>query len=212
MGSVKSRTSQFVANIIQPGETLPLSVAGLTFYLTVATAPLQIRPSGGTFNEYGVGTGLDLLEINSFEMLEVRNDNLFAVVFEIFVGFDEYIDKRLYLDTTSLPIITYPTYPTANAATAVLIPDLSAQVITDINGQDWYALSRVAIVIANIDSGVTLLVQQFGSVVANGPAIGAVFPLTSWQLPTAGDYQLSVGGGNVNCIVSELYQALIKTT
>lgn len=208
----KNRTSIFVSNIIQPGETIPLSCAGNTFYVTVATAELQIRPSGGAFNGYVVGTGLDLDLSNSFEILEIRNENAFAVVFQIFVGFDRYIDKRLYLDTTNLPQVVNPTHPIPNISATIPIPDLSAQVITDINGQQWYAISRVAIVIANVDAGVTLLVQKFGSVVSNGPAIGAVFPLTSWQLPVSGDYQLSVGGGNVNAIVSEIYQCLIKET
>jgi hypothetical protein len=208
----KNRTSIFISNIIQPGETLPMSVAGNTFYVTVATAELQIRPSNGAFNGYSVGTGLDLDLSNSFEKIEVRNDNAFAVVFQIFVGFDRYIDKRLYLDTTNLPLVTIPTYSTPSTAAAVQITDKSAQVVTDINGQEWYAISRQSIVIANTDAGVTLLVQQFGSVVANGPAIGAVPPLTSWQLATSGDYTLHLGGAMINAIVAEVYQCLIKDT
>lgn len=210
--SPKNRTSIFIANIIQAGETLPMSCAGNTFYVTVATAELQIRPSNGAFNAYSVGTGLEIDLANSFEMIEVRNDNAFAVVFQIFVGFDNYIDKRLYLDTTSLPIVAFPTFPTPNAAARVDIDDLSAQVIVDINGQEWYAISRVAIVIGNADSGVALLVQEEGSVVANGPAIGIVQPLTSWQLGVSGNYCLCTGGGNINAVVSELYQCLIKET
>lgn len=208
----KNRTSIFVSNIIQPGETIPLSVAGNTFYVTVATAELQIRPGKGAFNGYTVGTGLDLDLSNSFELLEVANPNAFAVVFQIFVGFDRYIDKRLYLDTTNLPLVTIPTYPVPNTAPAVPIIDLSAQVVTDINGQEWYAISRQSILIANVDAGVTLLVQQFGSVVANGPAIGAVPPLTSWQVATSGDFTLHLGGANINAIVAEIYQCLIKET
>jgi len=211
LGNVISRTSQFVANIIQPGETIPLSVTGLTFYFTVATAPLLARPGGGVFNEYGVGTGLELVEENSFELLELKNDNSFPVVFEVFIGFDKYIDKRLYLDTTSLPIVAFPTYDTPNSAANVNIEDKSAQVITDINGQDWYAISRIAIVISNTSTGVVLLLQEAGSVVANGPAIAAIQPATAFRLEVSGDYTINVGGGNIDAVVSELYQALMKT-
>lgn len=211
LGTVKSRTSQFVANIIQPGETIPLSVSGKTFYFTVATATLQARPSGGVFNDYTVGTGLELQEINSFELLEIRNANSFAVVFQVFVGFDAYLDKRLYLDTTTLPIVAFPTYPTPNAAAVVDITDRSSQVITDINGQQWYAISRSAIVISNTSTGTVLLVQKAGSAVSNGPAIAAVQPATAWRLEASGNYRLNVGGGNIDAIVCELYQSLKKT-
>lgn len=212
LGTVKARTSLFVSNLIPAGGTLPIPVAGTSFYVTVATAPFNIRPSGGVFNTYDVGTGLDLEEINSFSLLEVNNPNAFPVVFQLFVGFDKFIDKRLILSQTNLNVVAKPTYDTPNSAAAVAINDISGQAFTDINGNEWYAIQRVAIIISNMDGGVDLLLQESGSVVANGPAIAGIFAKTSLRLDVSGDYSLSVGGGNINAVVSELYQAIPKTS
>lgn len=211
LGTVKARTSLFVSNLIPAGGTLPVPVSGTSFYVTVATAPFLIRPSGGVFNTYDVGTGLDLEEINSFSLLEVSNPNAFPVVFQLFVGFDKFIDKRLILSQTNLNVVARPTAPLPNTETAIEIDDISGQVFTDINGDEWYAIQRVALIISNTDGGVDLLLQESGSAVSNGPAIAAIFAKTSLRLEVAGDYSLSVGGGNINAVVSELYQAIPKT-
>jgi hypothetical protein len=212
LGTVKARTSLFVSNLVPAGGTLPIPVSGTSFYVTVATAPFNVRPSGGVFNTYDVGTGLDLEEINSFSLLEVNNPNPFPVVFQMFVGFDKFIDKRLILSQTNLTVVAYPTYATPNSAAAVAIDDISGQAFTDINGNEWYAIQRAAIIVCNTDGGVDLLLQESGSVVANGPAIAAIYAKTSLRLDVAGDYSLSVGGGNINAVVSELYQAIPKTS
>src|SRR5690348_9933812 len=93
--TVKSRSSLFYANVIAPGATLVVPAAGTQFYMTVATAPISIRPSGGVFNDYVQGTGLQLDLSNAFSLLEIKNNNAAAAVFQMFVGFDQYIDKRL---------------------------------------------------------------------------------------------------------------------
>jgi hypothetical protein len=159
------------------------------------------------FNTYQQGTGLDLDETNAFNILDLRNDNAFPIAFQIFVGFDAYIDNRLIL-SGGQPVVAFPTYDTPNSLAAVAIPDRSGSVIADINGNQFYALSRVAVLVFNTDAGVTLLVQRAGSAIPNGPAVGAVYPQTSVRLDCAGDFSLSTGGGNINCVVSELYNAI----
>jgi len=154
---------------------------------------------------------MNLDELNAFTMMEVRNNNSFVVVFELFVGFQGFIDNKLILSNSLYPQIAYPTYPTASAAAAVAINDLSGTKFTDINGGSWYALYRVAIVISNTDSGVTLNLQKAGAATSSGPAIVTIFPLTSIRIDVSGNYSLSIGGGNVNAIVSELYSALAAT-
>lgn len=210
LASVKSRTSLTYNNIITAGAVLPIPAAGTEFYLEFATAQLQIRPSGGVFNPYSAGLGLSVDLSNSFELLEVRNDNAFPVVFSLFVGFDGLIDNRLFLQNNSLPQVAFPTYPTALTAPAVAINDISGSQFTDINGGKWYAISRSAIMIHNTDTGVTLLLQKQGGTGAS-PAIAAIYPQTSWQGSVSGNYALNVGGGNVNAIVNEIYTSLAAT-
>lgn len=211
LGTVLSRTSITINNIVPANSILQVPCAGTQFYVVVQTAPISIRPSGGVFNVYEQGTGLQLEEINAFQLLEVKNENAFAVVFSIFVGFDQYIDNRLILTNTGQQLVANPTYPVVSAAATVAITDLAGSQFTDINGDDWYALSREAIYIFNPDPGVTLLLQLAGSVVSNGPAVAIIYPVTSLRYAASGDYSLSVGGGNINAIVSELYSAIPAT-
>jgi hypothetical protein len=65
--------------------------------------------------------------------------------------------------------------------------------------------------ISNTDTGVTLLLQESGSVVANGPAILAIPPETSIRYDTSGDYSLNNGGAVINAIVSEIYSVIAAT-
>ncbi len=210
LGTVKSRTSRFISGSIAPGVTQPIPCSGSQFYVTAASRELIIRPSGGIANRYVQGTGLQLVEANAFDLLEITDDSaIVAAAFQIFVGFDQFIDNRIYLVNSLQPIVAKPTYPTASAANVIDITDVSGGAFADINGGNWYALSRVAIVIANTDAGVTLLLQNAATLVANGPSICAVYPQTTLRLDVSGNYRLSTGGGaNINAIVSELYNAI----
>jgi len=206
--NILSRTSQVLRNIVPAGGTIQYPVTGNTFYVLFASATLNIKPGTGSSNPYETGTGLAAPEINSFGSLQISNPSASPVVFEIFVGFDGFIDNRLIVANTGLRQVAYPTYPVASAAASVAINDLSGTPITDINGNNWYAAQRLAIIVCNPDPGVTLLLQEAGSSVSNGPAIAVIYPLTSLNYPVSGNYSLSVGGGNINAIVSEIYNAI----
>lgn len=203
-----SRTSIIYPIVVPANAVVPVPCAGTVFYVTVATAPVQIRPVSGVFNTYTNGKGLRLQPQNAFASLEVKNTNAFPVVVQLFVGFDEFIDNTLILANTGQQLVARPTYPTASAAANVNILDISGSAFLDINGVSWYALQREAIYISNIDSGVTLLLQKLGSVVSNGPSAIAIFPTSNLRYAASGDFCLNVGGGNINAIVSELYQAI----
>lgn len=207
----RARSSQQINNIVQAGQTIPVPCNGNQFYVLFSSANIDIRPSGGVFNEYTQGTGLNLPDINAFSLLEVKNNTNAAVVFALFVGFDGFIDNRLILANNLTPQVAYPTYPVASAATQINITDRSGQAFDDINGNHWYAIQRQAIMVFNPDTGVTLLLQKSGSAVSNGPAVGVIYPQTSLNFPIVGDYTISVGGGNVNAIVSEIYTSLPAT-
>lgn len=207
----KSRTTITLSNIVQPGASLPLPVAGTEFYFSFTTSEVFVTPDNGVANPYTTGTGLQLDLSNAFSLLQITNRNAYAVVFQIVIGFDVFIDKRLILDTTTTPVVAFPTYPTPSSAAVVNITDKSGAPFTDINGGKWYAISREAFYIFNTDTGVTLLVQKSNTVIANGPSVAAVYPQTSLRLPWSGDYRLSVGGGNINAVVSEGYLSIPAT-
>lgn len=205
---ILSRTSQTLRNIVPAGGKLQFPVTGNMFYVLFASAEINIKPGTGSENPYVTGTGLVAPEINSFGSLQISNPSANAVVFAIFVGFDGFIDNRLIIAESQVKQVAYPTCPTASSLTAIPITDRSATPIADINGKNWYAVNRVAIIISNPDSGVTLLLQRQGAGTASGPAIAAIYPLTSLNYPVSGNYSLSVGGGLINAIVSEIYNAI----
>lgn len=206
--STRGGSSLRYANIIKAGTALQIPAQGTQFYFRTATATISARPNGGVFSDYVQGEGLQLDLDNTFNLVEVKNNNSFDVIFELFIGFQGFIDNKLIIANQLYPQVAFPTYPTASAAATVDINDKSGSQFTDINGGKWYALSRVAIVISNTSAGTTVLVQKAGSAVANGPAIAAVFPMTSIRLDVSGNYRLNVGGGNIDCIVSEIYQSI----
>lgn len=207
---VKYRSSLTYNNIVPANGTLNVSISGLTFYVIFTTAAIIIKPDTGSDNSYVTGTGLDLDESNAFSLLQVINPNPFPVVFSIFVGFDQYVDRRVYLNNLTQPQVVYPTYSVANSATNVNIIDLSGQEFTDINGGKWYAITRTALLVGNPDSGTDLLIQRLGGTGAS-PAILPVYARTSVNLPISGNYCLNNGGGTINAIVSEIYASIPKT-
>jgi hypothetical protein len=208
----RNRTSNTFNQTVAPGQVLPISCTGTQFYVLFTSAPISIRPSRGTFNSYNTGQGLRLDDETAFNQIELWNTTASTIVVSVFVGYQEFIDQTLILNNVTNPNVAYPTFPTANAAAVVNINDLSGQKFTDINGKNWYAISRVAILVFNTDSGATYLIQKSGSAVSNGPAIAAVFPLTAIRLDTSGNYTMATGGGNINVIVSEIYNAIPATS
>lgn len=206
--NTKGTCSLRYSNVILAGKSLQIPAVGTQFYFRTSTAELQVKPNGGVFSGYYQGEGLQLDLDNTFNQLEIKNQNAFDVVFELFIGFQGFIDNKLIIANQLYPQVAFPTYPTAASAAIVDITDRSGSKITDINNGVWYALSRIAIIICNIDSGTTILVQKAGSVVSNGPSVAAVQPSTSLRLDISGNYRLNIGGGNINAIVSEIYQVI----
>lgn len=202
------KVGQAFALNIAPGASTQVNANGTNAYLIVATQQVNLRARRKTsvqaYSLYAQGTGFEETEFSS---VEVQNPNATSVNVLLWVGTSNFIDKRLILNTQTIQQVACPTYQTASSAAAVAFNDLSGGSFTDINDKKWLAISRISIIICNVDSGVTLLLQKAGSAVANGPAVAAIYPLTSLNYPASGNYSLSVGGGNINAIASEIYLA-----
>ena len=203
-----SRATQVLNFVIVSGATIPVTISGSMFYLLAATAQVAIRPRGGVFTLYPQGTGQNYRAEDAFPSLEINNPNSFSVVISVVIGWDTFVDNRLILAQAQYPNVAFPTYPTANAAAVVHFVDLSGTAFTDINGGKWYALYRVAIVISNLDTGVTYLLQKAGATGPSSPAVAAIFPATSFNEPLSGNYDLNLGGANINVVAHELYASI----
>jgi hypothetical protein len=202
-----------IAIPINAGDTVPIPQRGTQFYLQISTGTVNIRARAGSagagdFSLFTQGTG-DKSK-NPFDIVEINNPNAFPVVLQIWIGFDDFIDNRLILSNATIPNVTYPTQPD-DTATNIPIPDLSGGPFLDLNGNKWLALFRIAIIISNTSTGTTLLLQKFGSVVANGPAAVIIPAGLVIGHNSSGDFSMSVGGGVIPAIVSEIYQAIQAT-
>lgn len=191
--------------------TLQIPAFGTQFYFRVCTGTLHAKTKSTAFSPYDQGEGQNFAFDNAFDLIELRNDNAFPVVFELCISFAGFIDNKLIISSNTNFQFAYPTYKTPSSAAVVNINDLSGTKIADVNGNLWYTISRVAILVFNNDTGVTLLLQKKGSVVANDFAVGIIYPVTSIRFDFGGDYCLNVGGGNINAIVSEIYTGIPAT-
>jgi hypothetical protein len=189
----------------------PITFAGNQFYVVAASANVLIQPisgsSSGIATLYGVGQGCWPLS-NAFDQLIVRNPNNFAMIVQVWVGFDSFRNDQLILINSQYQAFAVPTYPTPNSSATVNITDKSGQIAQDINGNPIGLLQRVAILVFNADSGATLLLQSANATTGSGVAVGLIQPLTSLRFDFGGNYRLTNGGATVNAIVSEIYYAV----
>ncbi len=205
--SNRGATSLTINQVIPANAGVPISVSGSFFYVTVATATIDIRPGGGAFNPYTPGTGLNVGAGNEFGLLEVKNNNAFPVAFQLFVGFDGFIDNRVIIATGGAQPVGYPTYSVQSSASTINIVDLSGQPFADINGGLWYAVNRISLTVCNADTGVSLLLQKASATSSSDASIAFIQPNTSYREQLVGNFRIR-SGGSINAIVNEIYSAI----
>jgi hypothetical protein len=191
-------------------ETQRITARGTVAYFAIATAPVEMKCDNADYSLYYQGTGIE--SVNAFNILTLLNPNNFPIAVAVWVGFDGYIDRRLILNTAAQPNVIHPVLIAPGFAGAVPIPDLSGTTFTDINNKGWIAISRLQILVSNIDPTNLILLQAFGNSVWNTGAVFAVQPLTEIGLNVQGDYYLLQNGGTVNALVSEVYSAVAYTS
>lgn len=208
-----SQTGQNWQTSIPAGGTVPVPISGNNFYVTISTAPganpLLFRVRDGVFNPFPQGTGLDLVPSKqTFDLLEIKNPTANPQTVQIWIGFGGYIDRRLILAGSTTQQIAFPTNPTAGGTASINFNDLSGAPFTDINGVGWLALNRVAIFATNFDAATDYIIQKQLSAINNGPGILGLLARTSLQLPVSGNYCIDNGGGVINVVASEIYNAI----
>ena len=214
VGSSRQVPVTLPAAVVINGQVTPSELAitqsGTFFYVLSCSSPVLIQPvragAVGATNLFGIAQGQPVAD--GFDTLKIANRNPFPVVALIWVGYDSFVNNQFILTTGVSENVAYPTYPVASVAASVAIPDKSGTFFFDINGKKWGALNRVAILVFNTDNGVSLIMHKAGASTAGAPGIGAIFPQTAIRFDCGGDYSLSTGGGNINAIVSEIYQAI----
>ena len=207
--SARNRAARIVNTIVAAGQTVPLYNQGSNFYLIAASAPINIRPRDGAFNSYSTGQGNEFNLDSTFDVLELQNTSAFPITISLYVGWSNFIDHRLIL-AGAVNSIAFPTAGIPGVLTSIQIPDLSGQAFTDINGQIWLAVQRQYIVISNVDTATIQYLRKLGGAPGD-PAVLAVQPTFSASLPLQGDYSINNGGGVINAVVSEIYNAILPT-
>jgi hypothetical protein len=209
------------AGLIAPGQTVPLSLAGTNFYLSVATAPLWIRTSGQAWSLYQPGTGAN---VGQFNLVELYNSSANAITFQINCGTASFIDHRAVVPTVPANVFVAATWTgtTGGDSFAADLLDKSGMLITDLKGSQFIAVQRVLIAAQTFPNAAgnnvltltafeeALGILQVQSIPAPGGAIGP--PLT---LACSGNFAaaLTVPGGAVAgqfaASLFEIYQAVL---
>jgi hypothetical protein len=206
-----SAKGQLFTQVVAAGATVPLHQRGNNCYVISTTGAINMRARGpggiNQYNSYTTGTGFENTE---FHLVEVQNQNNFDVTCSIWVGDASFIDKRNIPIGQSFANAVNPVYtdPTHTPAAFAAVPDISGTVFTDINGKKWQAITRISILISNLDAGAVILVQKLGNSTYNSGAIFAVQPATEIALPVQGGYTLVPPSGTLNALVSEIYLAI----
>jgi hypothetical protein len=210
-----NKTCRVINNAIVAGATLPLPISGDQFYILTASGQIQIRPSNGVFNPYDVGTGLKLSNDEAFTMLEIKNETAEPVAFSLFVGFQEFIDKRLITINPVTPQVIHPVYDWQQGGDYLVeIPDLSGQVFLDQSGAEWYAIQRVKFLIHNFDTTMFYRVVGPAALSQLSTAVAVVYPYTTEQIEASGDFRIYGDNSpqtDAKIVVSDIYQAIPKT-
>jgi hypothetical protein len=198
------------------GQTLTQPGAGTRAYLALATAPVNMRARGKLYGQdayslFTVGQGIMDTHPDAvpFDVVDIQNLNNIPVVISIWIGFSMFIDNRLILANQQVPNVVNPIYVGTGVPPAFVdIPDLSGGPFADINGKNWLAITRLQLLITNLDAGNVQMLQKFGNHVFNTGAIFAIQPATEIGLALSGDYSLTQNSGVINGLVSEVYQAI----
>jgi|HubBroStandDraft_2_1064218.scaffolds.fasta_scaffold00568_22 hypothetical protein len=212
----QQRGSALINIAIAAGQTIPIPQAGNQFYFVVAQAPVVVQPfiqgaTPGAAVTYSQGTGMRSAPGSEFSNLNVTNPNANSTVISLFVGFDGFIDNRLIEVSSGVSQVAHPVLSVPASTTTVNIPDLSGGAFTDIDGNSWLAISRVSIQMTNFASATDYLLQAYGAATNSGPAILGCLARTSLILNVDGNYAVSNGGGLINMVVSEIYNAISPT-
>jgi len=203
-----SPKGQLFTQVIPAGATVPLHQRGTNCYILAATGSLDMRARGpggiNIYNSYTTGTGFENAEFN---LVEVLNKNGFDVTCSIWVGDASFIDKRNIPIGQSFVNVVRPIYtdPSHHPAAFINADDISGNFFFDANGNRWQAITRVQILISNLDSGVVILVQKNGNTTFNTGAIFAVQPATEIGLAIQGAYTIVSSAGTLNALVSDVY-------
>jgi hypothetical protein len=194
-------------SIIPAGEHQTLPGSGDRFFLVVASGALKLKPDTQAENLFWPSQGLRFdREKKPFEQIEVFNPNSFAVYYELFVGFDEFDDRRftgLALQFKRVLVSIYDYVASGAPAIPIDVPDQSGSVITDDNGDEFYAVNRDLLFVFNGHATEGLYIQMNG-----GPKLVPIFGLQGSQYQLTGDLEVSANGGGGLPMVSELYNCL----
>jgi hypothetical protein len=204
--NVSIPAAQTVNGQFVPG-ALPIAATGTQFFVTLASASINIRVPNGVFNSYS--SNQKVVFQKAFAGLELQNLNAFAVAVSIFVGWDDFTSYQFTLQNSAVPNVTYATSGTPNTVACINIPDLMGQAFTAADGSAWIAVQRVAVIVSNEDASQVLRLQGGLNLTTSAGGVVTIQPKTDIAHPSSGNFCLTINNStNVNATVSEIYLAL----
>jgi hypothetical protein len=219
-----SRPAFSISTIVAAGNTASFPVTGDQFYLATSTGSVQIKPSGGTaggaFVPYYQGTGQ--VVPGGFNLLEIQNENSFDVVVQVVCSSGDFIDKRLIQNSIAQTNVLVRYSPgnwtlLGMGQYELNLEDQSGKPITDSNGNNWIAISRVLFALQTTSGDAYIQLYPAGTEFFGDPILYVQSDQGSSILPPS-EFNASGGflllgypggaGSTKNLLVYEIYQAI----
>lgn len=197
------------SDTIAAGATYPISQNGIVYELTLSTGRIGIKNSGSKFNgQFNILPVGIQPEVPPFEKLQLKNIEDYPVVFSILISDKPFKNNQIIIGSSTQPNVTNPTYPLSGES-LILIPDLTGQSFVDLDGNKWLAIFRQTIIVSNPDGAADYVLQPTINPVTTAPFPGySCLHATCTNIPSAGDFSMSAGGGPMNVTVMEIYSAI----
>ena len=199
-----SRSAQTIIATIAAGDTRQFNVPGNYFYFVENDGTLFVKTDIGASKPYQLGTGEIVPPGSIFRFLELENKTANPIAIELYVGFGEFLDKRLNIvrerPASVQPVAEQNTEYVASATTSIGAGAGVTFTGTPGAGQ----LRRKAIVVSNRDTAAQLQVRD-----ASGGPGTTVFGSTSITLPVSGEIEVfNATGGAISVYMAEIFYTL----
>lgn len=196
-----SRSAQTIIATIPAASTRQFNVPGNYFYFVENGGTVWLKTDIGGSKPYQLGTGEIVPPGSFFRFLELENRSAASIDIELYIGFGEYIDKRLNIvrerPASVQPVAEQPTAYVASATVSIAATTAVVFTGTPATGQ----LRRKAIVISNRDTAASIVVRDD----SNAPGT-EVFPSTSITLPVSGEIEVyNPTGGAIAVYMAEIF-------
>tara|TARA_R110000803_G_scaffold188111_2_gene250522 strand:+ start:2816 stop:3463 length:648 start_codon:yes stop_codon:yes gene_type:complete len=193
-------SGNYLANEIAAGETQIIRAAGDHFYFAENTGRLLVGTDLTAESPYSVGEGEEVPEGNEFTTITLKNDSADDITFEVFVGRNRRIDRRLNVVDGRLASVERVMSNSTEILSSATVSIANAGSVVFSGVPTGTQIQRKAIIVTNEDAAGKLEISD-------GTNVGAmIFKESNFLLEAAGSIEIhNNSGGVITCKIMEIW-------